>query len=158
MLIIQLLLCNYFVLSPYVMLTLLPAMVLSISVRYSTAQTLLFAFVSALAVDFLADGVPGLNVVALLPVALLRRRILRGVFGDGLYARGEDFSIHKNGIGKVSTALFIVLALFLPVYIWVDGAGMRPLWFNAVRFGASLLASYLLSLMAIYYFSIDDRG
>ena len=62
LLIIQLLLCNYFMLSPYVMLTLLPAMVLSIPLRYATPQVLLIAFVTALAVDFLADGVPGLNV------------------------------------------------------------------------------------------------
>ena len=54
LLIIQLLLCNYFMLSPYMMLTLLPAMVLSIPLRYTTPQALLIAFGTALAVDFLA--------------------------------------------------------------------------------------------------------
>ena len=57
LLIMQLLLCNYFMLSPYILLTLLPVMVLSIPLRYATPQVLLISFVTALAVDFLADGV-----------------------------------------------------------------------------------------------------
>ncbi len=157
LLIIQLLLCNYFMMSPYMMLTLLPAMVLSIPLRYTTPQVLLIAFGTALAVDFLADGVPGLNVVALLPVAFARKTFIRWVFGTGLFARGEDFSIHKNGLGKVSLVILLSLTLFLILYIWVDGSGMRPGWFFFARFFASLPASYLLSLLAIIYFSINDR-
>ena len=84
LLIMQLLLCNYFMLSPYILLTLLPVMVLSIPLRYATPQVLLISFVTALAVDLLADGVPGLNVVALLPVALVRKTFIRWVFGTGL--------------------------------------------------------------------------
>ena len=54
LLIIQLLLCNYFMMSPYMMLTLLPAMVLSIPLRYTTPQVLLIAFGTALAVDLIS--------------------------------------------------------------------------------------------------------
>jgi hypothetical protein len=157
LLIMQLLLCNYFMLSPYILLTLLPAMVLSIPLRYATPQVLLIAFVTALAVDFLVDGVPGLNVVALLPVALVSKTVIRWVFGTGLFARGEDFSIHKNGLGKVSLVMLLSLSLFLLTYIWLDGSGVRPRWFFFVRFFASLSASYVLSLLAIVYFSINDR-
>ncbi|MBQ2222617.1 MAG: hypothetical protein II421_04350 [Bacteroidales bacterium] len=157
LLIMQLLLCNYFMLSPYILLTLLPVMVLSIPLRYATPQVLLISFVTALAVDLLADGVPGLNVVALLPVALVRKTFIRWVFGTGLFARGEDFSIHKNGLGKVSLVILLCLALFLLTYIWLDGSGMRPAWFFYARFFASLSASYVLSLLAIVYFSINDR-
>ena len=99
LLIMQLLLCNYFMLSPYILLTLLPVMVLSIPLRYATPQVLLISFVTALAVDFLADGVPGLNVVALLPVALVRKTVIRWVFGTGLFARGDK--IRLAGISAV---------------------------------------------------------
>ena len=56
---------------------------------------------------------------------------------------------------KLETAR--LLALFLLTYIWLDGSGMRPAWFFYARFFASLSASYVLSLLAIVYFSINDR-
>ena len=44
-------------------------------------------------------------------------------------------------------ALGILMAsgVFLLLYIWADGAGTRPLWFNALRFFLSLTTSTLVS-------------
>ena len=153
----QLLICNYFHLTPYIMLTILPTMVLCIPLRFSTPVTLAIAFGSALLVDLLSDGVAGLNLLALLPVAYLRQPLIRAVFGDGLFAREEDFSLRRSGVGKVATLLFLGQAIFLSLYVWADGAGVRPFWFNAVRFSASLLAGWLLSFFVVDLLSPDDR-
>ena len=153
----QLLLTNYLRVSPYLMLTILPVMVLCISIRTGTLGAMLIAFVTGLAVDFLSDGLPGLNALALVPVAYCRNGIIRLVFGTEVFAREEDFSVQKNGFGKVFQALFIAQVIFLVIYIWVDGAGMRPFSFNAIRFAVSLVAGILISLPTLGLLAPDSR-
>ena len=157
LLLAQLLLSNYFHVTPYIMLTILPVMVLCISIRVGTVGAMLIAFATGLAVDWLSEGVLGLNALALTPVAFLRNPIIRLVFGSEVFARGEDFSLQRSGFGKVSLALLLAQSVFLLVYIWADGAGLRPLWFNAARFGASLAAGFALSLCTLQVLAPDPR-
>jgi len=155
--VVQMLICNYFNLTPYVMLSILPVMVLCIPLRIPTWITMCIAFATGFAVDLLSEGLLGLNVLALVPVAFVRKEVIRLIFGGELFARKEDFSVRKNGFGKVLLAIFLVQALFLLVYIWADGAGTRPLAFNAIRFGASLAAGVIVSLLVIDILAPDTR-
>jgi hypothetical protein len=43
------------------------------------------------------------------------------------------------------------------VYIILDGAGTKDLWFNLTRGFFSLISSYLISLIAVKTLSPDDR-
>lgn len=153
----QILICNYFQFTPYIMLTILPAMVLCIPLSVSTIGCLLIAFASALATDWVAEGIVGLNAVALLPIAILRKPIIRLFFGEDLITRNDSFSIRKNGIAKVTAALITSLTLFLTIYIIFDGAGTRPFWFNIARGGASLACSFVISLIVVNTLTPDDR-
>ena len=153
----QLLLSNYFHVTPYIFLTLLPVMVLCIPIRMGTISAMLIAGLSGLVIDFLSEGVLGLNALALIPVAYARNSIIGLIFGPELFARKEDFSIGRCGFGKVAVALFLSLLIFLVIYIWADGAGTRPLWFNGLRLGASLVASFLLSLLTLGVLAPDPR-
>ena len=139
------------------MLSLLPVLVVTIPLRISTIGALCIAFATGLSVDLLAEGMIGINTVALLPVAFVRRSLARLLFGDELFARKEDFSVRRNGFAKVFAALFIEQALFLAVYIWVDGAGVRPLWFGAVRFGISLAGGIIVSLLVVDTLAPDEK-
>ena len=155
--VVQMLICNYLNLSPYLMLSILPVMILCVPLRLPSFWTMLLAFVTGLAVDLLSEGLLGLNALALVPVAFVRKEVIRLIFGDELFARKEDFSVRKNGFGKVAAAIFLVQALFLAIYIWADGAGTRPLAFNAIRFGVSLAAGWALSLLIIDILAPDTR-
>lgn len=153
----QLLLSNYFHVTPYIFLIILPVMVLCIPIRMGTIGAMLIAGLSGLVIDFLSEGVLGLNALALIPVAYARNGIIGLIFGPELFARKEDFSIGRCGFGKVAVALFLSLLIFLVIYIWADGAGTRPLWFNGLRLGASLVASFLLSLLTLGVLAPDPR-
>ena len=153
----QMFICNYFHLSAYVMLSILPVMVLCIPIRIGTVGAMCIAFATGLAVDLLSEGILALNVLALVPVAFARNGIIRLIFGGELFSRKEDFSIRKSGFGKVAMALLIAQALFLGVDIWADGAGTRPFWFNAARFGASLAAGFVVSLLLVDTLAPDSR-
>ncbi len=157
LLICQVLLCNYTNLGPYVMLTMLPAMILCLPTRINAAACLVIAFACGFATDWLADGLLGLNVAALLPVALIRKGTIRIFFGEDLIVRNDSFSIRKNGLGKVSFALVMLTAIFLAVYIFLDGAGTRPFWFCAIKFGVSLVCNWGLGLLVIKALTTDDR-
>lgn len=157
LLVVQILLCNFFHLTPYIMLTILPAMVLCIPAKVGTTPALFIAFASALAVDLLAEGLPGINVLALVPVAYCRRGIWRIIFGAELIARGEDFSVGKNGASRVIFSIFLAQSIFLLIYILADGSGARPFVFNLLRFACSLAAGILVSYPAAYVLCPDDR-
>lgn len=152
LLIAQVCICNFFRLSQYVMLSILPAMILMIPIRTNTITALLAAFVTGFAVDFFSDGLLGLNVLALVPVAFVRFSIIRLVFGQEVFARKEDISLARQGGYKMGLAITMAQALFLLIYISADGAGTRPLWFSGVRFGASLLAGVILSMLVVRIF------
>jgi len=156
-LICQIILCNYTHLGPFIMLTMLPAMILCIPTGISTITCMLIAFAAGLATDFLAEGLLGLNAAALLPVALARKGIIRIFLGEDIIARKDSFSVRKNGMGKVSLALLSATALFLAVYIFLDGAGTRPFWFSLSKFGASLACNWLIGLGVIHTLTPDDR-
>ena len=157
LLVCQVLLCNYFQFTPYAMLTLLPAMILCVPLTISTIGCMFLAFASGLAVDWLAEGIVGLNASALVPVALLRKPLIRIFFGEDLITRKDSFSLRKYGMAKTSAAILTSLSVFLVIYIFLDGAGTRPLWFNLIRTGVTLVCSYLVSLIVVSTLTPDDR-
>ena len=153
----QILVCNYFHFSYYVTLSILPLLILCLPLRLGTLWALLIAAAVGLAVDLLADGVLGLNAAALLPVAFVRNTVVSAVFGRGVFARNEDIAVRRHGYPKFALAIVLVQALFLLIYIALDGAWTRPFWFNALRFAASLLAGEVVSLLLAGLLVPDDR-
>lgn len=154
---VQLLICNYLHISTFLTLSILPCAILLMPTRYSPVVAMLLAFVSGLAVDTLAEGVTGLNALALVPVAGARRWICGFIFGKELTSTGEDVSMMKYGMGKMALAIFIAQFIFLAIYIWVDGAEARPFMFNALRFSVSLVAGTLISLIIANLLDPNER-
>ena len=154
---IQVLICNYLNVSYYLTLSLLPVIVIMIPVRYSAIAAMLIAAASGFMVDVLGDGVLGLNMLAITPVALARNGLLRIIFGQEVFAQNEDVTIKKYGIIKFIGFIALAQTLFLIIYILADGAGTRPFWFNALRFGISLVAGILVSLFIADNLAKDYR-
>ena len=153
----QVVLCNYASLGPYIMFSMLPAMVFCIPTTVSTTMCMLIAFASGLAVDWLSEGIIGLNAAAILPVAWLRNSVIKVFLGEDLITRGDRFSFRKNGFSKISVALFIMIAIYLGIYVFLDGAGTRPRWFNLTRFWVSFAFNFILSLIVTNVLAPDDR-
>ena len=157
LLICQIALCNFAHLGPYVMLSVLPAMIMCIPLSVGTAGCMLIAFLSGLSVDWLSEGLIGINAASLVPVALARTTLIRVILGEDMINRKDSFSIRKNGLGKILTLMIAAGIIFLAIYITLDGAGTRPFWFRATRFGVSLLANTGLAILTANILSPDDR-
>lgn len=153
----QMVICNYFKVSPYVYVTILPAMILALPLKIGTIGSMAVAFVTGLGVDFLAEGIIGLNALALVPVALVRLPLLQMVMGDEDSGKENPFGARSASFGRILLAVTIAYAIFTAVYVIADGAGVRPFWFNAARFGASLICDSLLALLVIHVLTPDAR-
>ena len=148
---------NYLNLSPYLFVAFLPALLLCLPPERSTLQVMVLAFLLGLLADFLVNGQIGLTAFALVPVAFFRRRLIRIVFGQEIFVRGEDLSFHRHGWVKFTLAIALVTALFLIIYIWVDSAGMYSPGFRFLKFALSLVVSTVVSLPVAYLF-LEDTG
>ena len=155
-LIAQILLLNFCNFSQYLIVTFLPVMVLCIPIGRGNIFAMIVAFITGFITDFLADGMIGLTSLSLVPVALVRRGIIQLVFGSELFSRGEEISVRKQGVGKIILASLLATGLFLAIYIWVDGAGTRPFWFNATKWGISLAVSTIVSYFICDLLTSDD--
>ena len=153
----QLILCNYATLGPYIMLTMLPAMIMCIPTSVNTAVCMLIAFGSGLVVDWLSEGLIGLNAAAAVPIALFRNGAIKIFMGEDIITRGDRFSIKKNGLFKISVVMFTSLVIYLGIYIFLDGAGTRPFWFGAARFAVSLVVNLTLAILTANILTPDDR-
>jgi len=154
---VQIVICNYLQLTPYFIPTILPAMILCLPLSIGTIGTMLIALVSGLSVDWLSEGILGLNAAAILPVAFMKRGIIRMFLGEDILTRNDSFTLRKNGIVKISALILLSATVFLIVYIYLDGAGTRPFWFNATRFLISLAVNWVLSLAIVQLLMPDDR-
>ena len=153
----QMVLCNFTDFSPFIMLTMLPAMIICVPLTVSTPLCMILAFVTGLSVDWLSEGLIGINAAALVPVAMMRKPLIRFFLGEDIITRSDSFSIRKNGIGKISFILLVSLIIFLGIYVFLDGAGTRPVWFNLTRMGISLACNYILALIVTNILTVEDR-
>ena len=153
----QIVICNYACLGPYFMLTILPVMVMCIPLSVGTPLCMLIAFLTGLSVDWLSEGLLGINAAALVPVALCRKTFIRVFLGEDIINRKDSFSIRKNGSGKIAVTMAAALVIFLATYVFLDGAGTRPFWFCATRFCKSLAVNLVLSLIVVGVLTPDDR-
>ena len=156
--IFQLLICTHLHVSQYLMLSVLPVIVLLIPLRYNTVVAMLVAFATGLLVDLLADGGIGLNALALVPVALIRKPLIARIFGTETFARQVDISLSHYGYLKFTIALAIVQLLFLLIYVIVDSAGARSVLFCSIRIAVSLVVGVLVALAIASVLAHEDRG
>ena len=145
LLIAQILIWNYFNFSQYLTVVFLPAMILVLPIERSTNHAMVLSFICGLFVDFFC-GMMGLTSLALVLAAFIRRPVIRLSLGTEVFSRNENISFHRQSWAKILLAILLLTAAFLVVYIWADGAGTRPTWFNIVRFLLSLLVSTGVSL------------
>lgn len=157
LLILQVLLMQFFTFSRFVMINFLPVMILCIPIDKGNIFAMIVAFVTGLVVDFIGDGMLGLTSLALVPTALSRLFILRIVFGSEIIARGDNISVRKQGVPKMLLASFITCSLFNIIYISIDAAGTMAPWLLIIRLLCTSVASTLVSFFVADLLTSDNK-
>ena len=144
--VIQIVFNNFFGLSRYVLISVLPVLVLMLPARYGRIAAMLVAFATGFIVDFFSTGMLGITSLALVPVALVGRPITGAAVARQGVAR-EDITFKRLGIVGMSYSVALVCAIFFFIYIWADAAGTVGFWPCALRFLLSVLASTLVGVL-----------
>lgn len=137
----QIVLVNFFGLSRYLLISVLPVLILMLPLSLGAIPAMLIAFALGFAVDFFSNGMLGITPFALVPVALVRRFVVSIVFGAEKSARGEEITVERLGILKVALASLILCSLYFILFVWVDSAGTYSFWAALFRIILSILVS-----------------
>lgn len=154
---IQLVLMEFCRIGPFILISILPAMILCIPTARPTWWTLIVAFLAGLAVDGLVDGPLGLNAAALLVVGVIRKPLIRFFIGEDLVERNYNFSFHSNGIIKIGITLAVTVAVYFTIYVILDSAGTYSFGFNATKGLASSAVSLVFGLPVVEFLSPYQR-
>ncbi len=146
-------------LSPYVMLSILPLLILAVPVRRGTISLMFIAFATGFAVDFFTDGALGLSSAALLCVVLVKKPVIDFLGSEDAVTRKDFSPMVRFTSLQCAMCLATASLIYFCIYVWLDGAAMRPLWFNLARIGGSTVASTVLGLIVwkFIFFNSDQR-
>lgn len=144
--------------TPYLLLSLLPGLIMCLPLERGTISSIIIAFLSGLVVDFFTDGMLGLSSCALMPVALIRLGIYRFFGGEELFSRTDGSPTAHLSPGISFLCILISCFVFFAIYVWADGAGTRPIHFNALRVVCSAFGSAVLcTVLARFIFVEKDQ-
>lgn len=139
----QIIVSNTLGFEQYFLINVLPAMIMMLPTSVSTRKALFIAFLSGFAVDVTTEGVLGLNVLAIVPVAMLRFPILSLVSGSGFEDQSKEISLKAIGYTQMTIILLLTLNLFLLIYLWSDASGEM---FSLRKLAFSIIAGYICSI------------
>lgn len=140
---VQLVLAKYCQIAPYLYISLLPALVLCLPAARPQWLIMTVAFACGILTDLLADGVPGLNALAIVPPALLQKRIISFFIDEEIVERKSSFSFYENGYLKILMALTAMYAMYFILYVIFDCAGQKPVGFALAKIAVSLCISLI---------------
>ncbi len=151
--IVQALFDNFFLFPQYVVLSILPALIMSLPPKHGTPFAIIVAFLTGALVDFIGTGTLGLTSMALMPVALMRMPILRLISEDDYVFYSNDSPAAHQSTSETILCCIFANIIYFAVFIPVESAGTRPFWFDALRFLISCIVSSLLGFLLSFYFS-----
>jgi hypothetical protein len=148
--IIQLILNSYINLGLYIYLVIFPFIILTLPYRVKTIPAMLLSFILGLAIDFLSNGVLGLNAGALTAMALCRQSFLQMLINEQSMGKYDTPSIKEIGFLKFSTYIILSFIIFFVSYIFLDNMGFSPFGFNLLKLLVSTLVnSFLMIIICI---------
>lgn len=148
--IIQLILNSYINLGLYIYLVIFPFIILTLPYRVKTIPAMLLSFLLGLAIDFLSNGVLGLNAGALTAMALCRQSFLQMLINEQSMGKYDTPSIKEIGFLKFSTYIILSFIIFFVSYIFIDNMGFSPFGFNLLKLLVSTLVnSFLMIIICI---------
>lgn len=143
----QIIVSNTLGFSQYFIINVLPAMIMMLPTSVSSRKALFIAFFSGFAMDVATEGVLGLNVLAIVPVAMLRFPILSLISGSGFEDQSKEISLKSIGYPQMSIILLLTLTLFLLIYFWAEAAGGM---FSLSKLAFSIITGYACSIGVCY--------
>lgn len=149
----QILLNGILALVPYVNIIILPIILIIIPPNVKSVICMLYALAAGICVDYLSDGVIGLNAAAMVAVAFAREFIFRLVIGKG------EINAHVAHTLRIKTGQYIIINLFVyslwfAIYQYLDDVMSYRI---SVQFTRFLINVVVNSILAVALENIIDK-
>lgn len=138
---------NYFNITTYLSIALLPFIILMLPYQSKTIWTILIAFILGIVTDMLGNGILGINSAALTAAAVCRKEILNISIKKEILNTEQYPSSTTIKISYFSLYAAIFLAIYFMVYVPLDNAGFTPFYPILLRFAISLATNLLLMIL-----------
>lgn len=153
--VLQVVICDYVNLGPYVYICLLPLIFIIIPRSLDVKLLMLIGFGAGILLDLMSDGVVGLNAAASVLSASFTK-FFYGIFIGGDRQDTVTIPTPSNaGWARYLKFVSAVVLLYMFVYVIFDGFGYRPFFFLLLRLVASVVANVVL--ISLISSSILDR-
>jgi|LAHU01.1.fsa_nt_gb hypothetical protein len=146
MMVIQIIICDYIYTGPYIHLTLLPLIILSIPTEIGYPKLALISFAVGFLIDLVSDGILGLNSAAAVMTATFVKPISFITINRERSDKLERPTLSDVGFFRYFRYSSYLILVFLVTYILFDCAGFRPASFILMRIALSYVANILMIL------------
>lgn len=133
MLVIQLLICNYVNISPFIYIYIIPIIILFLPYKFKSFVIMPIAFVIGLTIDVFGSGIPGMNAAALTAMAALRPFFLSLVINEKNVNKNDSPTPMEIGIWNYLIYTILSFFIFFAIYVLLDNMSFKPLLFNTLR-------------------------
>ena len=154
--ILQVLLSNLIDTGVWVTITLLPLIVIGFPAGWDLRITMPMGFVLGLAADLATGGVPGIGAAACVVLCALRDPLYRSIVSPDGQNPAWTPSVRSLGIWTYLKYALAVYALYLLVFVILDGFTLTPVLFILARTALSTLVG--VALAAILSLFIPERN
>ncbi len=154
--VLQVLLTNLVDTGLWVTLTLLPLIVIGFPATWDIRITMPVGFVLGLTADLATGGVPGTSAAACVALAALREPLYRGIVSPDGQNPAWTPSVRTLGIWTYLKFALAVYALYMLVFVLLDGFTLTPILFILARTALSTLAG--VALAALLSLFIPERS
>ena len=146
MIIIQIIICDYIYTGPYIHLTLLPLIILSLPAEYRYPKLVIISFAVGFVIDLVSDGVLGLNSAAAVMTATFVRPVSYLTINRERSDKLERVILSDVGFFRYFRYSSYLTLIFLVTYILFDCAGFRQASFILMRIALSYVANIIMIL------------
>lgn len=153
--VLQLAICDYVDLGPYVNICLIPLIAVSLPRRNRESLAIVECFAIGLALDLLSDGVVGLNAAAATLVAFLREPLYHAFINSDKQDKTSAISIKQAGVWKYVRLLLAVNVIYLFAYILLDAFSFRFTFHLICKLLISSAISTMISVLAS--FALEEK-
>lgn len=145
--VLQVLLTNLVDTGLWVTVSLLPLIIIGLPATWDVRITMPVGFVIGLAADLATGGVPGTGAAACVVLSALRDPLYRGIVSPDGQNPAWTPSVRTLGFWNYLKFALAAYAVYMLVYVLLDGFTLSPVLFILARTALSTLAGTLLAAL-----------
>ena len=144
---IQILISGYINIWPMLYIAVFPFVIIILPQQINKFLLLPVAFLLGIAVDFISDGIPGLNAAALTALAFFKDPILKLLLSRTALENLSGVTEYTLGSSKFLLYTILMYSIFFLFYMGLDSFGYYSFGYTALRLIINVIANSFIAIL-----------